>query len=468
MGNIKSLNKKYYLITTFLYNLIMLDFLGKRLQKSMAKMRAKSILKEEDILAVTREIKMALLEADVNLLIVKQFVNAVKEKAVGADIVGKLNPSQQMVKFVKEELVDVLGGKIQKLELQEKSTTIMMTGLQGSGKTTTAAKLVKWFMKKDGIKKPLMIAADVYRPAAIEQLITLGKQLQIDVFSKDTSENPRNIVKEGLQKAKDEEYDFVIIDTAGRLAIDEELMKELVDIKKIAKPNEILFIADALSGQDIINVAKEFNKQLNITGSIITKLDSDARGGAALSIRKLLDIPIKFIGTGEKINALDLFHPDRMADRILGMGDVLSLIEKAEDVFDENKSKKMMNRMSSGRFNLNDLIEQLEQMKKMGKMSKLIKLIPGMAGKIDKSKIDNAEAKFSLYEVLMSSMTEKERKNPKILKESSRKQRVIKGSGRTAQEFNALMNDFDRMSKQMKELSKKMKNGTFNPRMFGM
>ena len=446
----------------------MLDFLGKRLQKSMAKMKAKSTLKEEDILAVTREIKMALLEADVNLLIVKQFVKAVKEKAIGADIIGKLNPSQQMVKFVKEELVEVLGGKTNKLILQEKTTRIMMTGLQGSGKTTTAAKLVKWFMKKDDIKKPLMIAADVYRPAAIDQLITLGKQLQIDVFSMGTDANPRDIVKKGLEKAKSEEYDLIIIDTAGRLAVDQELMKELVDIKKIAKPNEILFVADALSGQDIINVAEEFNKQLNITGSVITKLDSDARGGAALSIRKLLNIPIKFIGTGEKVNALDLFHPDRMADRILGMGDVLSLIEKAGEVIDESKSKRMMNRMASGRFNLNDLIEQLEQMKKMGKMSKLIKLIPGMAGKIDASKVDNAEAKFALYEIIMSSMTQKERQNPKLLKDSSRKQRVMKGSGRTAQEFNALLNDFDRMSKQMKEMSKKMKGGTFNPSMLGM
>ena len=446
----------------------MLDFLGKRLQKSMAKMKAKSTLKEEDILEVTREIKMALLEADVNLMVVKQFVKAVKEKAVGADIVGKLNPSQQMVKFVKEELVEVLGGTTKVLKLDAKSTTIMMTGLQGSGKTTTAAKLVKWFMKKDGIKKPLMIAADVYRPAAIDQLITLGKQLQIDVFSKGVDSDPRDIVREGLAKAKEEEYDLVIIDTAGRLSVDTELMAELVDIKKIAKPKEILFVADALSGQDIINVADEFNKQLNITGSIITKLDSDARGGAALSIRKLLNIPIKFIGTGEKVNALDLFHPDRMADRILGMGDVLSLIEKAEDVLDESKSKRMMNRMASGRFNLNDLIEQLGQMKKMGKMSKLIKLIPGMAGKIDPAKMDNAEAKFALYEIIMSSMTQQERETPKILKDSSRKQRVIKGSGRTAQEFNALMNDFDRMSKQMKEMSKKMKNGAFNPAMFGM
>ncbi|MCK5807284.1 MAG: signal recognition particle protein, partial [Mycoplasmataceae bacterium] len=263
----------------------MLDFLGKRLQKSMAKMKAKSTLKEEDILEVTREIKMALLEADVNLMVVKQFVKAVKEKAVGADIVGKLNPSQQMVKFVKEELVEVLGGTTKVLKLDAKSTTIMMTGLQGSGKTTTAAKLVKWFMKKDGIKKPLMIAADVYRPAAIDQLITLGKQLQIDVFSKGVDSDPRDIVREGLAKAKEEEYDLVIIDTAGRLSVDTELMAELVDIKKIAKPKEILFVADALSGQDIINVADEFNKQLNITGSIITKLDSDARGGAALSIR---------------------------------------------------------------------------------------------------------------------------------------------------------------------------------------
>ena len=445
----------------------MLDFLGKRLQKSMAKMKAKTTLTETDILEVTREIKMALLEADVNLLVVKQFIKSVKEKAVGSEIVGKLNPSQQMIKIVKEELVDVLGGKTKDVKFEGKPAIVMMTGLQGSGKTTSASKLVKYFLKKKTFNKPLMIAADVYRPAAIDQLKTLGRELQIDVFEMGTQENPRTIVEKGLAKAKSEDYDFVIIDTAGRLAIDENLMVELVDIKKIAKPHEILFVADALSGQDIINVAEEFHKRLNITGSIITKLDSDARGGAALSIRKILNIPIKFIGTGEKVGALDVFHPDRMADRILGMGDVLSLIEKAEEVIDEKKSKKMLNRMASGHFDLNDLMDQLAQMKKMGKMSKLLKLVPGLAGKISEDKIGSAEAKFGLYEILISSMTNAEKKNPKLLKMASRKQRILRGSGRTAQEFNQLVNDFDRMAKQMKTMGKAMKDGSFNPGMLG-
>jgi len=445
----------------------MLDFLGKRLQKSMAKMKAKTTLNEADILEVTRDIKMALLEADVNLMVVKQFVKAVKEKAVGSEITGKLNPSQQMIKIVKEELVDVLGGKTKEINIKGNPEVIMMTGLQGSGKTTSTAKLVKFFMKKKDIKKPLMVAADVYRPAAIEQLQTLGKQLQIDVFAKGTDANPRDIATEALKKAKAEGYDLVIIDTAGRLSIDEDLMQELVDIKSLVKPHEIFFVADALSGQDIINVATTFNDKLALTGSIITKLDSDARGGAALSIRKLLNLPIRFIGTGEKISNLDLFHPDRMADRILGMGDVLSLIEKAEDVIDEKQSKRMMNRMASGHFDLDDLMEQLNQMKKLGKMSKLMKMIPGLSGKLDPKKMDEAEVKLRLFEILISSMTKDERKNPKLLKQATRKARIIKGSGRSAQDYNKLVNEFDRMAKQMKSVAKSVKDGSFNPGMMG-
>ncbi|MCK5945834.1 MAG: signal recognition particle protein, partial [Mycoplasmataceae bacterium] len=326
----------------------------------------------------------------------------------------------------------------------------------------------KYFMKKHDIKKPMMVAADVYRPAAVDQLKTLGKELVIDVYENGTKETPVKIVTDALKKAKKDEYDFVIVDTAGRLSIDEELMKELVDIKKVAKPQEIFFVADALSGQDIINVAKTFDDNLSLTGSIITKLDSDARGGAALSIRQMLNIPIRFAGTGEKVSNLELFHPDRMADRILGMGDMLTLIENASEVIDEKKSKKMMNRMISGRFDLDDLMDQLNQMKKMGKMSKIIKMIPGMAGKIDESKMSSAEKKFSLFEIIISSMTKKERKNPKLLKQNTRKQRIMKGSGRNAQEYNSLVNEFDRMAKQMKQMAKQMKDGTFNPGMMGM
>lgn len=445
----------------------MLDFLGNRLQKTINKMKSKTMISEEDILEVTREIKLSLLEADVNLLVVKSFINSVKAKALESQVAGKLNASQTMVKIVKDELTNILGSEVKDVEIKGKPSIIMMTGLQGSGKTTSTAKIVKYMMKKKGITKPLMIAADVYRPAAIDQLKTLGRELQIDVFSKGTDANPRDIATEGVAKAKAEGYDLVIVDTAGRLAIDENLMQELYDIKKLINPHEILFVADALSGQDIINVAEAFNNKLGVTGSIITKLDSDARGGAALSIRQLLNIPIKFIGTGEKATALDLFYPDRMAERILGMGDVLSLIEKAEEVLDEKKSQKMINRMINGQFDLNDLMDQLAQMKKLGSMSKVIKMIPGMAQKVDAARLDGAEHKFRLYEIMISSMTQKERKNPKLLKDASRKNRILKGSGRTAQEYNQLINEFDRMHKQMIHIAKSIKDGSFNPGMMG-
>lgn len=313
-----------------------------------------------------------------------------------------------------------------------------------------------------------MIAADIYRPAAIDQLITLGKELQIDVYSDKDSDNAVQIVNDGIKLAKDNDYDLILIDTAGRLSIDEKLMQELADIKSSVKPHEIFFVVDSLSGQDIINVATSFNDKLNITGSIITKLDSDARGGAALSISKLLNIPIRFIGTGEKVNNIDLFHPDRMADRILGMGDVLTLIEKASDVIDEKKANRMMNRMVHGHFNLNDLLAQLRQMKKLGKMSKLLKMVPGLSKKLDPSQMDKAEDKLKLFEVLISSMTESERKDPKLLKNASRKQRILKGSGRTNQEYNRLVSEFERMAKQMKQMAKSMKDGSFNPGMLGM
>ncbi|MDK2819829.1 MAG: signal recognition particle receptor subunit alpha, partial [Mycoplasmataceae bacterium] len=298
----------------------MLDFLGKRLQKSLGEANKKTTLKEEDILKITRDIKMSLLEADVNLKVVKDFINNIKEKIVGQDLMSKLNPGQQMVKIVKEELIITLGNKVKEIKINTKPYIIMMTGLQGGGKTTTTAKLANYFRTKKQADKILLVAADIYRPAAVEQLVTLAKSINIDYFEMGTKNPVEEIINKALEKAKEEKYDLVIIDTAGRLSIDEKLMDELVVVKNIAKPNQILFVADALSGQDIINVATTFHEYLNLTGSIITKLDSDARGGAALSIRYLLKIPISFIGTGEKISNLDLFHPDRMAERILGMG----------------------------------------------------------------------------------------------------------------------------------------------------
>ncbi len=442
----------------------MLNILGNRLQKSMKKMQAKTSLKEEDILEVTREIKMALLEADVNLLVVKQFVKSVKKKALSETVLAQLNPGQNVVKIVKDELTNILGGTTKEVKLKGNLPIVMMVGLQGSGKTTTTGKLVNHFKKKKVSQKPLLVAGDVYRPAAVEQLKTLGKQLGVTVFEKGTGSKPQDIVTEAIEFAKENEHDLIIIDTAGRLSIDEALMNELVDIKKIARPQEIFYVADALSGQDIINVASTFHEKLSLTGAIITKLDSDARGGAALSIAKILSLPIVFIGTSEKMSGLDQFHPERMAERILGMGDVLSLIEKAQDVLDEDKSAKMANRMANGHFDLDDLLEQLQQMKKLGKLGSILKMIPG-AQNISKEKIASADKKQQLFEVLISSMTKQERKNPKLLKNAKRKQRIISGSGRTAQEYNSLVNEFERMAKQMKQMAKAMKDGSFNPGM---
>ncbi len=445
----------------------MLDFLGKRLQKSLSEANKKTTLKEEDILKITRDIKMSLLEADVNLKVVKDFVKSVKEKIIGQDLMSQLNPGQQMVKIVKEELINILGKTTKEVKINHTPYVIMMTGLQGGGKTTTVAKLANYFRAKKQATKILLVAADIYRPAAIEQLVTLAKSINIDYFELGNKETVDTIINKSLEKAKSENYDLVIIDTTGRLSVDEKLMEELVLVKKLSKPDQIIFVADALSGQDIINVATTFHNYLKLTGSIITKLDSDARGGAALSIRYLLNIPILFIGTGEKIPNLDLFHPERMAERILGMGDVLTLIEKAESVIDEKAGKKMMNKLMKGEFDLEDLLENLKQVRKLGKLSKIIKMIPG-AAKIDEDKIQKAEGKIKLFEIMISSMTSAERKDPRLLKNASRKKRIISGSGRTTQEYNNLVSEFDLMKKRMSGMSKGMKGGRFDPSMFGM
>lgn len=346
----------------------------------------------------------------------------------------------------------------------------MMCGLQGSGKTTSTAKLAYYLRKKKYINKPLVVAADIYRPAAVDQLVTLAKSIQVDYYEEGVSVSVDRIVENALVKAKENENDLIIIDTAGRLAIDEPLMDELLRVKKIAKPDEILFVADALSGQDIINVAQAFNDKLKLNGTVINKLDSDARGGAALSLRYILNLPIRFIGTGEKVSNLDLFHPDRMADRILGMGDVLSLIEKAQDVIDEDKATKMIYKMFSGEFTLDDLLEQIQQVKNLGKFSKILQMLPGnLSSKINEEQLDKAEEKIYYFQILMSSMTKKERQNPKLLRQASRKERILRGSGRTAQEFNKLLADYDAMVKRMSEMGKKMKSsgGGFDPKMFG-
>ncbi|WP_069097201.1 signal recognition particle protein [Mesomycoplasma ovipneumoniae] len=431
----------------------MLDFLTNRIQSSLKKIQKSVTINEQDLAEIIREIRLALLEADVNLLVVKNFIAQVKNQVLTNGLTSKLNPQQEFLKILHQNLVSVLGVSAKSINFAKKPTTIMLVGLQGSGKTTTAAKLAVYARQKNFSKKILLVACDTYRPAAIDQLKQLGKQVSIDVFY--IEKTPLEIAKDALIYSRNNNYDLVIFDTAGRLSINSELMTELVDIKKAVKPDQILFVLDALSGQDIINVAETFHKEINLTGSIITKLDSNARAGAALSITHLLKIPILFIGSGEKISALELFHPNRIADRILGMGDVMSLLEQAEENIDKQTVKKLSHRMFSGQFNLDDLLNSLAQIQKIGKFSKIIKMIPGLSGKINASQIDDVEQKMKLYKILISSMTLEERKKPKLLKNPSRRNRIIRGSGRTGAEFNRLISEFESMSKKMSEFSSK-------------
>lgn len=431
----------------------MLNFLSSRLQKSLTKMQKSTLINEEDLNSIVREIRLNLLEADVNLNVVKEFISEVKNQVLIEGLTSKLNPQQHFLKILHQNLVKILGQKTKEFSFKKPISKIILVGLQGSGKTTTVSKLALFARNKKKAEKPLLVACDIYRPAAIEQLKQLGKQTSIEVFS--TSGTPEEIAQKALQFANDQNHDLVIFDTAGRLSIDEQLMQELVNLKKIIYPDEILFVADALSGQDIINVAKTFNDEVGLSGSIITKLDSDARAGAALSITHLLSIPIYFIGSGEKIGALEIFHPQRIADRILGMGDVASLLEQAEENIDHNQAKKLGNRLFSGQFDLDDLLKSLYQIKKIGKFSKIINMIPGIAGKISEEQISDAENKIKLYEILISSMTIEERKKPKLLKMQSRKERILKGSGRSSFEYNRLVNEFEQMSKQIKNFGGK-------------
>ncbi|WP_341515745.1 signal recognition particle protein [Mesomycoplasma ovipneumoniae] len=431
----------------------MLDFLTNRIQSSLKKIQKSVTINEQDLAEIIREIRLALLEADVNLLVVKNFIAQVKNQVLTNGLTSKLNPQQEFLKILHQNLVSVLGVSAKPINFAKNPTTIMLVGLQGSGKTTTTAKLAVYARQKNFSKKILLVACDTYRPAAIDQLKQLGKQVSIDVFY--VEKTPVEIAKDALIYSRNNNYDLIIFDTAGRLSINAELMTELVEIKKAVKPDQILFVLDALSGQDIINVAETFHKEINLTGSIITKLDSNVRAGAALSITHLLKIPILFIGSGEKISALELFHPNRIADRILGMGDVMSLIEQAEENIDKQAVKKLSHRMFSGQFNLDDLLNSLAQIQKIGKFSKIIKMIPGLSGKINASQIDEVEQKMKLYKILISSMTYEERKKPKLLKNPSRRNRIIRGSGRTGAEFNRLINEFESMSKKMSEFSTK-------------
>ena len=422
--------------------------LSSRLQDITRKLRGKARITESDLKEVLREVKLALLEADVNYKIVKDFIKVIEEKALGQDVLKSLTPGQQVVKIVKDELVALLGGEESKINFTPNPPTIiMLVGLQGSGKTTTAGKLAN-IIRKQG-KKPLLVACDVYRPAAIKQLQVVGKQLDIPVFSNETEKNVSSIARQAISYAISKLNDVVIIDTAGRLQIDEALMQELKDLKRDVKPHEILLVVDSMTGQDAVNIAKTFNEELGIDGLVLTKLDGDTRGGAALSVKKITGRPIKYIATGEKLNDIEAFYPERMASRILGMGDVLSIIEKAEETFDMEEATKLEKKMRKQGFDLDDYLTQLRQMKKMGSFSSILKLIPGM-NKLKDIKVDDKE--FLKIEAIICSMTQEERRNPKILN-GSRRLRIAKGSGTTVEQINKFMKSFEMTQKMMKDMT---------------
>ncbi len=437
------------------------ESLTDRLSGIIKKLKGNSTLTESNMQDMLKEIRIALLEADVNFLVAKEFVNNVKEKALGQEVLKKLNPSQMVVKIVHDELVELLGADQSEIKYNSnKPTIIMLCGLQGSGKTTTAGKLAK-LMKNKLNKKVLLAACDVYRPAAIDQLVTIAKQVGVDVVNMGTKANPVDIAAAAKKKAYDERYDVLIIDTAGRLHIDEPLMEELNNIKNLVNPDEILLLVDAMSGQDAVNVAKTFNEKLTLTGCIMSKLDGDARGGAALSIRHLTGVPIKLTGVGEKLDDLELFYPDRMADRILGMGDVMSLIEKAQENIDEKEARKSVNKMMEGTFDLNDMLQQMKQIQKMGSLSGILKLIPGMP-KISEEDKERATREMKQTESIINSMTPYERKHPEVLK-NSRKVRIAKGCGLTNVEINRLLKKFEQMKEMMKQMKNYQKGGKLPP-----
>lgn len=431
----------------------MFESLGDRLQSVMDKIRGYGKITEENIGEMTREIRLALLEADVNYKVVKEFIANVKEKALGEEVSKSLKPGEMFVKIVKDELVDLLGGEKAPLYTSGNPSILMLVGLQGSGKTTSIAKLSNYIRKKYK-KEPLLVACDVYRPAAINQLEQLGKELNIEVYSEGKN-NPVDISKNAVEYARTHGYDYVLIDTAGRLHIDEELMDELKNITEAVSPDEILLVVDSMTGQDAVHVIEGFNDKLKLTGAILTKLDGDTRGGAALSIRHLTNIPIKFIGVSEKMDGLEEFYPERMATRILGMGDIMSIVEKAESVIDEEIAKKAAKKMQKGDFDLEDFLEQLNQIKKLGPLENIIKMLPG-AKKMGLNNVKIDPKEMAHIEAIIQSMTKEERKNPSILK-ASRKVRIAKGSGRSVEEVNRLLKQFE----EMKRMMKMMKNGNF-------
>ncbi len=424
----------------------MFDSLSNKLESAFKLLKGHGKITEINVAETLKEVRRALLDADVNFKIAKEFTNRVKEKALGQKVLTSLQPGQLMVKLVKDELTLLMGSSASEMELSSKPSVILMSGLQGSGKTTFSGKLALYLKKKNN-KKPLLVACDVYRPAAIDQLVVLGEQIDVPVFCDREEKNPVKIAQTAIKQAKQQNNDVVIIDTAGRLAVDEVLMKEISDIHHTVKPDETLFVVDAMTGQDAVNTAKAFHDTLNFEGVILTKLDGDTRGGAALSIKSVVKKPIKFIGTGEKMEALDVFYPERMADRILGMGDVVSLVERAQEQFDQEEARKINKKIAKNQFGFDDFLSQIQQVKKMGNMKDLMGMIPGankMMGDVD---VDNDSFKY--IEAMIGSMTPEERAQPDLINHS-RKNRIAKGSGRDINEVNQLIKQFGQMSKMMK------------------
>jgi len=427
----------------------MFDNLSDRLERSFKLLKGEGRITEINIADTLKDVRRALLDADVNYKIAKSFTDNVKEKALGQDVLNSLKPGQLMVKIVHDELAQLMGGHAEEIKIKGNPAVILIAGLQGSGKTTFTGKLANRLKTKQG-KNPLLIAGDVYRPAAIDQLKVLGEQIGVEVYTEDGSKDPVKIAKDGIKYAKQKGFDLVIVDTAGRLAIDEAMMKEITAVKKAIDPHEILFVVDSMTGQDAVNTAKEFNDRLDFDGVVLTKLDGDTRGGAALSIRRVVNKPIKFVGTGEKMDALDIFHPERMADRILGMGDIVSLVEKAQEQFDADEARKMQKKIAKNQFGFNDFLSQIQQIKKMGNLKDLASMIPGM-GKAMKN-IDIDDDAFKGIEAIIHSMTPEERDNPGIIN-GSRRKRIANGSGSTIQEVNRLIKQFDETRKMMKMMT---------------
>jgi len=428
----------------------MFESLSERLERSFKILKGEGVISEINVSETLKDVRRALLDADVNFKIAKQFTDTVKQKAMGQNVLKSVKPSQMMVKIVHDELVELMGGEKSDINVKANPSIVLIAGLQGSGKTTFSAKLAKLMKSKRG-KHPLLVAGDVYRPAAIEQLKVLGTQIEVPVYTEEGSRNPVEIARNAIREAKKNGNDLVIIDTAGRLAVDEEMMNEIADVKNAVTPHETLFVVDSMTGQDAVNTAFEFNERIDYDGVVLTKLDGDTRGGAALSIRSVVNKPVKFVSMGEKMDAIDIFYPERMADRILGMGDIVSLVEKAQEQYDEEEARKLQKKIAKDQFDFNDFISQIQQIKKMGNMKDLMGMIPGVSKAIKNLDIDDNA--FKGIEAIISSMTPAERTNP-VLLNGSRRKRIAEGSGTTVTEVNRLLKQFDETRKIMKMVAK--------------